>query len=46
MNLYIFCLGRSRREIEKAKGVEAKFYRPNGLEGTSTTSCKRGRGNL
>lgn len=39
-------LGRSRREVEKAKGVKAKFYRTNGLEGTSTTGCKRGRGGI
>ena len=43
----MYCdLGRSRREIEKAKGVEAKFYGTNGLEGTSTSGCKRGRGDL
>lgn len=41
-----YYLGRSRREIEKAKGVEARFYGPNGLEGISTSGCKRGRGDI
>lgn len=40
------CLGGSRREIEKAKGVEAKFYRTNGPEGISTPGCKRRGGDL
>lgn len=43
--MYCF-LGRSRREIEKVKGVEVKFYRINGFEGISIIGCKRGRGDF
>ena len=43
----MYCyLGRSRREIEKTKEVEARFYGPNGLEGINTSGCKRGRGDI